>query len=286
MNYSPRTTMTEPTSEAYEAAARAYCLIRFDYLRPAYISDEAHLDHIAVDVSSTTDQPWLRAAVDAVWDLAEATVRAKVAAEIRSACLCTDPDGCAYQVSAEIAEGPNAPEHRPVRRRLTLLHADDEGGGTSSWGYLTCATCFPSHIPVPIGADPNWPCAAARIAEGKGDENTMSTEDLRRLHSEMRQRTELVGLRLTPEEHAQAESRAAEADVTVQELIRRLLSDVADREGICGDESANPFNCSGTLAVICHLRFGHGSKWHESETGQRWKYHDDDPVATIEDLQI
>lgn len=76
--------MTDPTPEAYAAAARAYCLIRFDYLRPAYISDEAHLGHIAVDVSSTTDEPWLRAAVDAVWDLAEATVRAKVAAEIRA----------------------------------------------------------------------------------------------------------------------------------------------------------------------------------------------------------
>jgi hypothetical protein len=48
-----------------------------------------------------------------------------------------------------------------------------------------------------------------------------------------------------------------------------------DREGICGDEStAHPFNCTGTLPAVCHLRFGHGSRWHESETGQRWKYGD------------
>lgn len=46
-----------------------------------------------------------------------------------------------------------------------------------------------------------------------------------------------------------------------------------DREGICGDESPHhSVNCSGTLPALCHLRFGHGSSWHESETGQRWKY--------------
>jgi hypothetical protein len=110
--------MTEPTPEAYEAAARAYCLIRFDYLRAAYISDEAHLDHIAVDVSSTTDEPWLKAVVDAVWDLAEATVRAKVAAEIRQVVAIADEvdvtdwqrgyRACAQNVEvrfARIAEG-------------------------------------------------------------------------------------------------------------------------------------------------------------------------------------
>lgn len=76
--------MSDPTPEAYEAAGRAYCLTRFDYHRAAYVSDQARLDHIAVDASSTTEEPWLRVVVDAVWKIAEATVRAKVAAEIRS----------------------------------------------------------------------------------------------------------------------------------------------------------------------------------------------------------
>ncbi len=52
----------------------------------------------------------------------------------------------------------------------------------------------------------------------------MSTEEHRRAASDVRQRTELVGLRLTPDEHAAAESRAAEAGITVQELIRHLLA--------------------------------------------------------------
>lgn len=46
-----------------------------------------------------------------------------------------------------------------------------------------------------------------------------------------------------------------------------------DREGICGDES--PTNCEGMPRTICHLRFGHASKWHEGESGMRWKYHDE-----------
>lgn len=54
-------------------------------------------------------------------------------------------------------------------------------------------------------------------------------------------------------------------------------------EGICGDESpTHPLNCTGTMRQICHLRHGHGSKWHESETGARWKYHDADPIAAAE----
>ncbi len=52
----------------------------------------------------------------------------------------------------------------------------------------------------------------------------MSTEEHRRAASDVRQRTELVGLRLTPDEHSAAESRAAAAGVTVQELIRHLLA--------------------------------------------------------------
>jgi hypothetical protein len=50
-----------------------------------------------------------------------------------------------------------------------------------------------------------------------------------------------------------------------------------DREGICGDES--PQNAEGMPRAICLLRFGHGSNWHEAESGMRWKYHADDPES-------
>jgi hypothetical protein len=43
-----------------------------------------------------------------------------------------------------------------------------------------------------------------------------------------------------------------------------------DREGICGDVS--PTNCDGMPMTVCVLRFGHGSEWHEGESGMRWKY--------------
>ena len=76
--------MTEPTPEAYEAAFRA------------------------VDDG---DYNTAQIAVDAVWKIAEATVRAKVAAEIRAACECATSDdqaivrSCEYERAARIAEG-------------------------------------------------------------------------------------------------------------------------------------------------------------------------------------
>lgn len=81
--------MTEPTPEAYEAALDA----AFPGL-PGISLDEARRR--------------TNAAVAAVWPIAEATVRAKVAAEIRAyaaGCLCTDPDTCPYADAARIAEG-------------------------------------------------------------------------------------------------------------------------------------------------------------------------------------
>ena len=52
-----------------------------------------------------------------------------------------------------------------------------------------------------------------------------------------------------------------------------FIADGHDSDGICGNESVSPF-AANTAPEICHLRFGHGSLWHESETGQRWKYGD------------
>ena len=50
-----------------------------------------------------------------------------------------------------------------------------------------------------------------------------------------------------------------------------FIADGHDSDGICGDESVSMF-APNTAPAICHLRFGHGSAWHESDTGQRWKY--------------
>ena len=110
--------MTEPTPEAYEAAARAYCRIRFDYRPERYASDEARQRRMATDATHTTQDSSLRAMVDAVWPLAEAQVRAKVAAEIRAEHERIRPrdmrqfDGLvgmassgAYENAARIAEG-------------------------------------------------------------------------------------------------------------------------------------------------------------------------------------
>ncbi len=82
--------MAEPTPEAYEAAMRA--LSGAATSRGYRLRDER--------------EPLAHAAVDAVWDLAEATVRAKVAAEIRAyaaGCMCIDPS-CPYAEAARIAE--------------------------------------------------------------------------------------------------------------------------------------------------------------------------------------
>ena len=87
--------MTDPTPEAYEAAARA--LSGAATSRGYRLRDER--------------EPLAHAAVDAVWDLAEATVRAKVAAEIRTLCECATSDdqaivrSCEYELAARIAEG-------------------------------------------------------------------------------------------------------------------------------------------------------------------------------------
>ncbi len=44
------------------------------------------------------------------------------------------------------------------------------------------------------------------------------------------------------------------------------------REGICGAEHPKLFvNCAATFPVICVLRHGHDSAWHEGDTGERWR---------------
>jgi hypothetical protein len=99
--------LTDPT-EAYEAAARAYCLNQYTYDPVAYVSDRARRDHIAVDTSSTAEEPWLRAAVDAVFPIMEAATRAKVAAEIRQKSFTWCMDGTGRHLvenCAKIAEG-------------------------------------------------------------------------------------------------------------------------------------------------------------------------------------
>ncbi len=79
--------MTEPTVEARKAAFAAWA--ESDY--GGYES--------------------VQAAVDTIWPIAEATVRAKVAAEIRTLCKCATSDdqdivrSCEYDRAARIAEG-------------------------------------------------------------------------------------------------------------------------------------------------------------------------------------
>lgn len=100
--------MTSPTPEAYEAAARAYCVTKFPYPPTSYISDEARLGHIEYDTRGTLDDLWLRPVVDAVWRIAEREVRAKVAAEIRQKSLTWCMDGTGRHLvenCAKIAEG-------------------------------------------------------------------------------------------------------------------------------------------------------------------------------------
>ena len=69
--------------------------------------------------------------------------------------------------------------------------------------------------------------------------------------SDVRQRTELVGLRLTPEEWRLAERLAADAGVTVQELFRRAVSALSApsepaRIGPTASTGANGDHPSGT----------------------------------------
>lgn len=97
--------MTEPTPEAYAAARNAAQAVYF-----------SHVGQTVTQAGRLVD-PYARAAVDAVWPIAEATVRAKVAAEIRAyaaGCMCIDPDNCPYDAAARIAEGPTQSKIRPT----------------------------------------------------------------------------------------------------------------------------------------------------------------------------
>jgi hypothetical protein len=46
---------------------------------------------------------------------------------------------------------------------------------------------------------------------------------------------------------------------------------LANRDGICGDESPSLRHRCGPPPV-CTLRFGHRSEWHENDTGTRWRH--------------
>lgn len=94
--------MGEPTSEAYEAAAKAQIEAVGQY-HPPFTPEE-----LAAQVLMRADRRDVRAAVDAVWPLAEAQVRAKVAAEIRAESLCWCMDSIGRHLvenCARIAEG-------------------------------------------------------------------------------------------------------------------------------------------------------------------------------------
>lgn len=90
--------MTDPTPEAYAAARNAAQNVYFSHVGQT-VTQAGHL----VD-------PYATAAVDAVWPHAEATVRAKVAAEIRAESLNWCMGGTGRHLvenCARIAEGTN-----------------------------------------------------------------------------------------------------------------------------------------------------------------------------------
>lgn len=105
---------TDPTPEAYEAAARAVAAEsparRHGQLCPCARSPLANIGLCDCWILPNARHD-ARFAVDAVWPIAEATVRAQVAAEIRAACECATSDdqaivrSCEYDRAARIAEG-------------------------------------------------------------------------------------------------------------------------------------------------------------------------------------
>lgn len=55
------------SEDIYLAAARAYCVTKFDYDAASYWNGDAGRErHIEYDAAGTAEDPWLRAVVDAV----------------------------------------------------------------------------------------------------------------------------------------------------------------------------------------------------------------------------